>query len=163
MLALISAVATLAIMVLIVIDVVSRMLGRGSVPGLLEMSEVALVFLVFCGIAYGLQTRAHVAVTLVTSRLPEKAGRIIVSIGLIVLTAVLVWALWATTNTAIQSTMRGEVRFGITQMPIWPARIMIPVGLLVLIGEVLIQLRAVLNGEEQIRGEVPEADKEIAA
>lgn len=161
-LAVISALATFALMVLVVIDVISRLLGLGSVPGLLEISEVTLVFLVFCGIAYGMQTRTHIAVTLVTSRLPEKLGRALVTLGLVVLLVVLAWALWATGNTAIQSTLRGEVRFGITQVPIWPARIMIPIGLLVLIGEVILQLVLVLKGEEEIRGEAPVAEEELA-
>lgn len=160
-LALVSALTTLVIMMLTVVDVSSRLLGFGSVPGLLELSEVALVFLVFSGIAYGLQTRTHVAVSIVTARLPEKAGRAVVSVGLIILIALLVWALWATADTAIASMMRNEVRFGITHIPIWPARIMIPIGLLFTLGEALIQLRAVLGGAERIRGEVPEADKEI--
>lgn len=82
-LAVISAVATVVIMLLTVFDVVSRLVGGGSVPGLLELSEVALVFLVFCGIAYGQQKRIHVSVSLLTSRLPERTGRVAVAFGLI--------------------------------------------------------------------------------
>lgn len=163
LLAVLSALATLVILILIVADVVSRWLGRGSVAGVLEISEVALVFLVFCGIAYGLQSRTHVAVSLVTSRLPVRLGRVVVSVGLIVLLAVLGWALWASADVAIHSVVQGEVRFGITQVPIWPARIMIPIGLLALIGEVLLQFAAVLTGEEEVRGENPVNEEEVAA
>jgi len=161
-LAVLSAIMTIVIMGLIVVNVISRRLGRGSIPGLLELSEVGLVFLVFCGIAYGLQTRTHVAVTLATSRMSAKMGRIAVAVGLVILIVVLAWALWATADMAIKSTIRGEARFGITHVPIWPARIMIPVGLFFTLGEAVIQLIAVIRGEEKIRGEMPDADKEIA-
>ena len=160
-LATVSALAILVIMLLTVIDVFSRWFARGSIPGLLEFSDVALVFLVYCGIAYGQQKRIHVSVSLVTSRLPENIGRIAVSIGLVVMLVLFAWATYATGIQAVESVMRGEVRFGITQTPIWPARIMIPVAFALLIGEVLIQLIDVLRGEEPIRAEPPISEEEM--
>lgn len=161
-LAIISALATLAIMLLTVIDVVSRIAGGGSVPGLLEISEVALVFLVFGGIAYGQQQRIHVSVNLVVSRLPERIGRVAVAIGLVVMLVIFAWATWASGEAALESVARGEVRFGITQVPVWPARLMIPVGFGVLWFETLIQLLMVIRGEEDIRGESPVSEEELA-
>ncbi len=161
-LAVVSAVATMIIMLLTIIDVFSRLSGGGSIPGLLELSEVSLVFLVFCGIAYGQQKRIHVAVSLLTARLPIAAGKAAVSAGIIVLLFILGWATYATGMQAIESVMRGEVRFGITKVPIWPARIMIPIGFGLLFCEFVIQLLAVIRGEEVIRGEVP-PEEEIGA
>lgn len=162
-LAVVSALATLIIMVLTVLDVVSRLAGGGSVPGLLELSEVALVFLVYCGIAYGQQKRIHVSVSLLTSKLPERTGRAVVVVGLLFVLVIFGWATYATGTQAIESVLRGEVRFGITKVPIWPARLVIPVGFLLLIGEVLIQLLHVLQGREQIRGEEPISEEELSA
>lgn len=160
-LAIISALATLILMLLTVVDVFSRMGGTGSIPGLLELSEVALVFVVFCGIAYGQQHRTHVAVSLVTSRLPEKVGRIAVSIGLVIILGVFIWATYATGVQAIESTIRQEARFGITAVPIWPSRILIPIGFALLFFETVIQLIQVLKGEEQIRDEYPVSEEEL--
>lgn len=160
-LAIISALATLILMLLTVVDVFSRLVGGGSIPGLLELSEVALVFVVFCGIAYGQQHRTHVAVSLLTSRLPEKLGRILVSIGLIVILGTFIWATYATGVQAIESTMRQESRFGITAVPIWPARLLIPVGFALLFLETLIWLLQVLGGKEQIRDESPVSEEEL--
>lgn len=160
-LAIISALATLILMLLTVVDVFSRMGGGGSIPGLLELSEVALVFVVFCGIAFGQQHRTHVAVSLLTARLPENLGRVLVSIGLVVIMVIFVWATYATGVQAIESTMRQESRFGITAVPIWPSRILIPVGFGLLLLETLIQLIQVVKGEEKIRDESPISEEEL--
>jgi TRAP-type C4-dicarboxylate transport system permease small subunit len=162
-LAVISALATMTIMVLTVVDVTTRIAGGGSVPGLLEYSEVALVFLVFCGIAFGHQKRIHVAVDLVTARMPRHLGRIAVATGIIVLLVILAWTVYATGIAAIESVERGEVRFGITKVPIWPARVMIPVGFFLMWCEGVIQLIAVLSGQEKIRDTMPSVEGEVGA
>ncbi|MFV0407562.1 MAG: TRAP transporter small permease [Propioniciclava sp.] len=162
-LATVSALAITVIMVLTVTDVVSRLAGGGSIPGLLELSEVALVFLVYCGIAYGQQKRTHVSVSLLTSRLPENMGRAAVVTGLIVTLLIVAWATYATGMQAIESVMRNEVRFGITKVPIWPARIMIPIGLFVTLGEMIIELAAILRGDEQIHSDTPQVDEAAIA
>ncbi|MFV0453019.1 MAG: TRAP transporter small permease [Propioniciclava sp.] len=158
-LATVSALAITVIMILTVADVVSRLAGGGSVPGLLELSEVALVFLVYCGIAYGQQKRTHVSVSLLTSRLPEKVGRTFVAVGLVVTLGILAWATYASGMQAIESVLRNEVRFGITKVPIWPARIMIPIGFFLTFGEMLIELFAVLRGEEKVHSDTPVIDE----
>ncbi|MDC4233342.1 TRAP transporter small permease [Actinomyces sp. B33] len=148
-------------MLLTVTDVISRLITGGSVPGLLEFTEVALVFLVFCGIAYGQQQKTHVAVTLVTSRLPERIGRTVVVLGLLIILALFAWATFATGSQALDSVMRQEARFGLAAVPIWPARVVLPIGFFLLFGETLIQLLNVIGGREKIREESLPVESEI--
>lgn len=145
-LAVVSAAATLLVMLLTVVDVLVRLVVGGSVPGLLEYSEVAMVFLVMCGIAYGQQQRVHVSVDLVTSRLrPPAAGRVVGG-GLVIAALALCWLAYASGVSAVESIRSGEVRYGITEVPLWPARVMVPIGAGLVAAELVIQAASAFRG-----------------
>ena len=61
--------ATLLMMIGIAVDIVFRTLYDRSMPGVLELSEAALVAAVFLGLAYTGATNSHIAVDLMTERL----------------------------------------------------------------------------------------------
>lgn len=121
--------ATVLMMVTITIDVVYRTGWHRSVPGLLELSETALVAAVFLGMAYTGATNSHIAVDLVTERVPHSVSKWMISFGWAVSAVVLAWMLYATFLRAMASTREREVRMGIVHWPLWPARWIIVVGL----------------------------------
>ncbi len=124
-----ATIATLTMMVAIIIDVVVRGITGASVPGLFELGETVLVAAVFLGMAYTGATNGHIAVDLLTERLPAQLARVLVLIGWL-LTAVFVgWLLYATTLRAVASTESNEMRMGLVNWPIWPARWIIVIGL----------------------------------
>lgn len=143
-----SAAMTLIVMTLTCADVFSRILTGGSVPGLLELGEVALVVLVYAGIAQAQQANVHVAVDVLTARLPVAVARTLIIIGLSFAALVVAWAVYATGVLAIDSVERQESRFGITAVPIWPARLLIPLGLLLLLAEIGIDIADVAAGRD---------------
>ena len=66
------ALAFLAFMMVgISMDVVVRAIWGRSVPGLFEMSEMAMVMVVFMGLGWTLKDDAHIRVTMLSDRLPE--------------------------------------------------------------------------------------------
>ncbi len=146
-------------MALTCVDVVSRTVTGKSVPGLLEMSEIVLVLLVYLGIAHAQQTKTHVAVNLVTSRLPWPFARAVIVGGLVVVELILVWAVYATSVFAVEAVQSSEARYGITAVPIWPARIVLPLGLFLLLLELAIDTVETLAS----RVPVDEADRSGAA
>ena len=140
--------ATLLMMIGIAVDVVFRTLYDRSMPGILELSEAALVAAVFLGLAYTGATNSHIAVDLLTERLPEKVARWVIATAWLLTSVILVWMIYATTSRAIESTERGEVRTGLVNWPIWPSRWVIVVGLVaMLIVAVLNTVRLVLGKE----------------
>ena len=140
--------ATLLMMIGIAVDVVFRTLYDRSMPGVLELSEAALVAAVFLGLAYTGATNSHIAVDLLTERLPEKVARWVIATAWLLTSVILVWMIYATTSRAIESTERGEVRTGLVNWPIWPSRWVIVVGLVaMLIVAVLNTVRLVLGKE----------------
>lgn len=134
----ISGVFILALMLLVVLEVVLRDLFETTLGGTIEVSEVVLAFLVFLGVAYAQQDDAHVQTDLVTSRLPPGAAAWIRAVGLVVAAIVLLVAAWATAGRGWDAFQTGESRFGLRSVPVWPARLIIPVGLFLLALECLL-------------------------
>ena len=55
------------------VDVVGRNLFNHPIPGTVELSQYMLAIFILLGLAYAQQMKAHVAVSIFTSRLPHRA------------------------------------------------------------------------------------------
>lgn len=124
-----SSVSTILMMFAITVDVVARNFAGEPIPGLLEISETALVATVFLGISYAGVTNAHVSVDLLTSKLSPKSSRLIAGVMWLLGALMVVWFLVATAERAMQSTTMGEVTQGLMVWPVWPTRWVIVLGL----------------------------------
>ncbi len=118
-------------------DVIRRAITGRSIGGVLETSEVLLVFIVFLGLGYTQSTGAHVATSALTSRLQRVPRRVVQAIGLSFALIFLAWAIYATGTRAWDAFQIREYRFGLLQVPIWPGRIAVVVGLALWFLEVL--------------------------
>ena len=91
--------------------------------------ETVLVAAVFLGLAYTGATNGHIAVDLVTDRLPRRASRWVDAFGWSSTALILLWLAYATGARALESTEKNESRMGLVNWPLWPARWLIVVGL----------------------------------
>lgn len=128
----ISGALTLVLLVMLVAEVAVREIVGRSLLGTIELSEVLLVLIVALGAAYAQKTGAHVSTDLVTSRFaPATAAAIRVG-GMLVAAGFLFWTAWASAERGWEAFESGESRFGITSVPVWPARLVLPLGLALL-------------------------------
>lgn len=134
----ISGLLILVLMGLVVTEVILRKYFNTTVKGTIEYSEILLVFIVFAALAHAQQTGGHVKTELVTSRLPPRVAGYVRAVGLTVVAALLFWTTQATLARGLDSMEAGESRVGIREVPIWPARLAIPVSLFFLAIETLI-------------------------
>ena len=125
-----ASLSTIVMMVAIVIDVVSRNIGQSSVPGLVEMSESALVATVFLGLAYAGATNAHVAVDLFTDAMPAGLARLATLTMWILGVGITAWFVVGSMQRALASTRSNELRAGLVDWPLWPSRWLITIGLI---------------------------------
>lgn len=121
------------LMMLTVVDVARRNLTGRALPGTVEYSELLMVALVFLGLAAAQRRKEHVAVNLVTSRLPVRVSRGIRTAGLAVVIVFIVWMTWETGQEAYRSFSKNEVRIGLQAVRVWPARLAMPLGLAALL------------------------------
>lgn len=140
--------ATVLMMIGIAVDVVFRTLYGRSVPGILELSETALVAAVFLGMSYTGATNSHIGVDLLTERMPPAVNRILLSISWAATSAFLLWMIWATIIRAMASTQSNELRMGLVNWPLWPGRWIIVIGLAAMLLVSIVNLIRVASGKE---------------
>lgn len=136
-----AGVVVVLVMVVTAMDVGRRNLGISSIRGLIEYTEVALVVIALMGLSQTQREDGHIGVEYVVDRLGGRIGQALEAFGLAAMCLILAYLTYATGLTALDSVARQEVRIGHVPVPVWPARLVIPVaGLLTLI-ETAIQLR----------------------
>lgn len=126
--AIVASFATLVLMVALCVDVVSRLTVNRSLPGMIELSETCLVFIVFCGMAYACLQRTHISVDILSYAVSPRIRlgmRVIVGF---LTTIFLAWAVYATGSRSISSFLTGEYKFGLLEWPVWPSRWAITAG-----------------------------------
>lgn len=140
------------VLVLVIADISRRALTGQAVRGVVELSEVAMVTIVFLGLPYAEQLRAHVAMTMVVEKLKPRTASMVNAAGLCLIIFIVIWMIWVTTGRAIESFEANEFRYGLARVPVWPARIAIAVGLTVLLMQLVLRLwdgvRVALSADE---------------
>lgn len=124
-----AASCVLVMMLLTGADIAIRWTTGRSLAGAQEVTESLMVALVYLGLAFALKRREHVSVSIFTSSLPVRVAAGVRLVGLAIMVLIVAWMLWRTGLQAWKSYQIGEVRFGLLQVPIWPARAAIPIGL----------------------------------
>lgn len=144
----IGALSIIAIMILTSADVVLRYIVGSPIKGAYEISEILFLSAVFLGLAYTQVYKEHVQVEVLTSLLPLRAQVILETFMLLLALFIYVILGWQGTEDFVKSVASGEYRWGLIQIPLWPARLMIPLGASVLclrlFGEIVLNLRSLL-------------------
>lgn len=136
----------LVLMFLTVADVTSRALAGHSLPGVIEFTEVALVAVAFLGMAGAEMSGQHIRSALVVSRMGPRAAWTLRAIGIAIAMLTLAWLIWATMDSALASVQAREVRHGMTNIPVWPAKLAVGVGLAAFLAVMVVNSRRLVRG-----------------
>ena len=121
------------IMVIItILDVLSRHLLHRPIPGVIELNEVLMVGIVFLGLGMAQKEKSHIRAELFVSRLPPKLRRLFDILALVFSTCFWVVLLSQALPRAWESYLTGEYREGLIKFPVWPARWALAIGLLII-------------------------------
>lgn len=149
-----ASVSTIVMMLGISADVLYRNTAGRSIPGVLELSESALVATVFFGLAYAGTSGSHIAVDLLVSRLPRVVAQWTMVLAWVLSAGMLGWLVYAGFQRAMDSLERGETRMGLVNWPLWPARWIIVLGFTAFL------LVALVNIVRLVRGQLPMGEEE---
>ena len=119
------------LMVMTCVDVARRFLTGRSIPGVIEYSEVLLAGVVFLGMGMAQRLGAHVRMEALVARLRPRARAWVEAIAAFFCAALVVALTSSTAEAAAASIAAGEFRHGLAEVPIWPAKLVIPIGLAV--------------------------------
>lgn len=125
----VAGVGILLLMVGVIADIVVRTLAGHALRGVVDYSEIGIVLCAFIALGYAQRDNTHVAVDTLVELLPRSG--VIFCTWLVVLVAfpLLAWLVVETAQLALHSYRTGEYRFGLSQVKLWPARAMLPIGL----------------------------------
>jgi TRAP-type C4-dicarboxylate transport system permease small subunit len=148
-LCLISMFGILIVAVLTFIDVFMRYIFSSPIPGIPEVNTVLFVSAIFLSLAYTQSRKGHIKVEpielLIQARQP-RLGRII-RISMLILALLIVCLLtWKTGEMGISSTKIQEIQYGAVPVPIWPAKLLLPIGAFLLCIQLAIDILRSVRG-----------------
>jgi len=111
-----------------VVDVILREAFNKPIAGIIELSELAVVMITFLGLAYTQLQRGHVRVEVLLSRFSDRTQSRMNIIDLLLALAFFALLTYVSGQLAMKSVLIREIRYGLIPFPIWPAKIMVPVG-----------------------------------
>lgn len=144
-LAMVSGVVIVALMLITVIDVLLRKFFSSGFPGAIEINEVALVVVVFLAMMSAEMTNVHVRTPILTERVKPTVANWLHVVGLLPAVVFLTWVTIRTGQEALKSLASGEFRFGIVNVPLWPAKVAVVIGMAGLTIAVAIKLATALR------------------
>jgi len=156
-LSIISGFATLIIILIVVTDVGGRFALNMPFHSGVELSELLLVILVFLGLAAAQQQRQNYSIDIMTRHFPPGVQRLFEVAGYAFCLLIVIVLAWPSSKQALASYERGEAGFGIVPFPLWPARIILAIGLWLLALQFLCDLyRNLAGAPRQVAASAPE-------
>ena len=168
----ITGVLIIVIMIAVVIDAVLRGMLGIAIWGVLEVGVLLLLALIYLGLPATQANRENFRVSIFAERFPPWVDRIVTWLLLAVQIGVLGVLCWTSWRSSIYSFNRDEVSFGIVQIPLWPSRAMVSIGLsLLIIQSLMAALEYALIGrhpykvdiETELKGEIGKTDADLVA
>ncbi len=126
----------LPLMIITAVDVVGRDIFNHPIPGTVELSQYMLAVFILLGFAYAQQMKAHVAVSIFTSRLPHRAHlilNIITTLLCVFISCVLIWQGWV---VGIEERTVSDM----LRVPQYPFRLLVAIAAFLLCLELLIDV-----------------------
>lgn len=152
LLARLTGVLIIALMLGVVADAVLRGVAGVAIWGVLEISVLLLLALIFFGLPSTLALRENFRVSILADTFPKWLDTPIAWALLALQFSVILMLAWFTWRSAIYSFNREEVAIGLVEIPLWPSRTLVALGFSVLVLQTL-----VLAVEFAVKGQHPYA------
>lgn len=133
-----SAVALVAIVVILCLDVFARNVLGQPLAGTVPYVEVLLVTFAIAALPVTQKNGGHIAMELITSKVAPRVGHWLGYVRTILVSGLLLWMVVGTLGVGLSSMESREVRVGLSHVPAWPVRLLIPVALVVLLLQVIV-------------------------
>lgn len=161
LLAVLGSLATVALMVTIVIDVLGRYFFSRPLPGTLDITQFAwMPALVSLGLGFALLRGEHIRVNLLTAPTGPRTQRIIEIVGMTFTLGTTMLFIWFGIDKAVETMSFQEKAVGAQWLAIWPFRWVVVVGLIGLLAQAFAQL---LRASLAIEFKPSDADEVLAA
>lgn len=127
-LVLVSALTVFLLMVYISADAGGRSLAKTPMPATFEVSQTAMVYIVFLALAYVQARGGHLRLDFFVRRASPRGQAILHLVTLLIGLAIFALLFWQTWWRALDSVATMEVMEGLLGIPYYPARFAVAVG-----------------------------------
>ena len=156
--ALLAGLTVFVMMLLAVFSVTGRNFFNAPLPGYVDWIEYAMPFLAFLGIAWTQRQGGHIRMDILIGQLKGRAGwaaEFVTSFFTFVLLALLIWGAWAHFQRSFDfgSPLWSRDSTIDIKLPVWPAKLIVPMAFSVLALRLVLQLwaytRAIISGTDE--------------
>jgi len=127
-------------MVLVCADVIYRTVFSASIIGAIELSQMVMAGICILTLSYTQNERGHVRMELVMSKLKGRTRQIVEFIAILMCLIFSILLLIMTAILAKNSIAIMEIVEGISGLPLWPWKTLIPIGFFLLCIRLFVQL-----------------------
>jgi TRAP-type C4-dicarboxylate transport system permease small subunit len=118
----------LAMMLLLVLDVVTRLIGQ-PMQGMAELSVFVMMVVIYLGLARCEERKEHVSLELLRNFLPRGKRKGLDWINALLAVVTVGIFSYSVIDNAISSFLRNESLEGTVELPIWPTKFIMVVGI----------------------------------
>ncbi len=148
---LMGAVGMIVSMVLGFADVVGTKFFGWPVPGTLEVTESTMVLIVFGALAYTQSKRGHIRVEILYNYGSPRAKALMDAVTHLLAFIYFALLAWEGVSEAIYSWDIGEATMGTIRFPLFPARLLLCIGTILLLCQLLVDIVSDLG--RMVRGD----------
>jgi TRAP-type C4-dicarboxylate transport system permease small subunit len=145
-LAIFGGIFLLGMVMLVVSDSFGRYVFLRPIMGALEVAQIMLVWTGFMGLAYGVIMGAHVRMTVVLNRLPQRLRLGAEIFGDVVGIVLFIIVVWGGIQQFWESWVIREVMPASVKLPFWFSKLALPIGALLMTIQLVINLTRQLVG-----------------
>ncbi len=142
----IAGLVTFLMMLLVVANALLRFAFNAPIAGTLEVTESMLTVLIFLSLALTQYEGGHIHVVLITKQLPLPLQRAAKFAAMLLGLIFFAWCTYAAWGFAVKSWMMDEHEWGSIQYPLYPVKLVVVLGLLLLTVQFLFDAIAVAVG-----------------
>ena len=125
----IGIITLLLLMFLTVADVTGRYVFNWPIPGAYEISELMLIPIVFLGLAHIQDLRQHIRVDFLEKYFPKKMNWYLNLCSWFLGASFFLIMTWQSALQAWEAWITGDYYMGLLEVPLWPARTLLAIGL----------------------------------
>jgi TRAP-type C4-dicarboxylate transport system permease small subunit len=124
----IAGVFILGLMLLVAFDVIGRYILNQPIPGTLEISESAAVFMAFFAFAWAQRRHRHIRIEMAIQYFPSRARQFMDVVALFFGLFVFACIAWLALKSGLSSWAAREYSTGIVRFPLYPGKLAVPLG-----------------------------------
>jgi C4-dicarboxylate transporter DctQ subunit len=134
------SVCVILMMLAVTAEVISRKAFNYSIPAQIEFTTLVFIMALFFGLAYTQRQRGHVRMDLLLNRAKGGKRELLEGIALLIPLVPYILMVWKSAELGFHSIVEGEYVITVISFPLWPVRIVIPIGMFFLCLRLIIQI-----------------------